>query len=116
MPAPRLGTLGKRGAGKGTQAQRLSSHYEVPRISTGDMFRSAVDEGTEAGLEAKKYMDAGELVPDDVVIGVVKERLTDDDAKQGFVMEGFPRNAEQAKALDIELGTKIVDLVIELEV
>jgi adenylate kinase len=116
MSGPRLVILGKQGAGKGTQAHRLAEHYSVPRISTGDMFRTAVEEGTEAGMAAKKYMDAGELVPDDVVIGIIKERLTEGDAAHGFVMEGFPRNAEQAKALDTELGTKIVDLVVELEV
>src|SRR5438445_727282 len=116
MPGPRLVILGKQGAGKGTQAERLARHYRIPRISTGDMFRAAVEQGTEAGQKAKKYMEAGELVPDDVVIGVVEERLTDDDARQGFVLDGFPRNAEQAMALDEVLGEKTVDLVLELEV
>src|SRR5947209_10194505 len=114
MPGPRLVILGKQGAGKGTQAERLARHYDVPRISTGDMFRAAVEQGTEAGQRAKKYMEAGELVPDDVVIGVVEERLTDDDARRGFVLDGFPRNAEQAMALDEVLGEKTVDLVLEL--
>jgi len=116
MPGPRLVILGKQGAGKGTQAERLARHYGVPRISTGDMFRAAVEQGTEAGQRAKKYMEAGELVPDDVVIGVVEERLTDDDARRGFVLDGFPRNAEQALALDEVLGQKTLDLVVELEV
>ena len=116
MPGPRLVILGKQGAGKGTQAQRIASHYRIPRISTGDMFRAAVDHGTDAGQKARKYMDAGELVPDDVVIEMVEERLSDDDAGQGFVLDGFPRNAEQAKALDQALGAKTVDLVLELEV
>jgi adenylate kinase len=88
----------------------------VPRISTGDMFRAAVEQGTEAGQKAKEYMEAGELVPDDVVIGVVEERLTDEDARRGFVLDGFPRNAAQAKALDEALGKKSVDLVLELQV
>lgn len=108
--------LGKQGAGKGTQAQRLASHYQVPRISTGDMFRTAVEQNTEAGQKAQKYMEAGELVPDDVVIEMVEERLHDADARLGFVLDGFPRNAEQARALDEALGDKAVDLVVELEV
>jgi adenylate kinase len=116
VPGPRLVILGKQGAGKGTQAERLARHYGVPRISTGDIFRQAVEQGTEAGLEAKKYMEAGELVPDDVVIGIVDERLKEDDARKGFVLDGFPRNAEQAEALDEALGEKRVDLVVELEV
>lgn len=116
MPGPRLVILGKQGAGKGTQAQRLASHYRIPRISTGDMFRSAVEHGTEAGQKAQKYMEAGELVPDDVVIEMVEERLKDSDARRGFVLDGFPRNAEQARALDHALGKKAVDLVVELEV
>ncbi len=116
MPGPRLVILGKQGAGKGTQSQRLAQHYGVPRISTGDIFRKAVELGSEAGVRAKKYMDAGDLVPDDVVIGVVEERLSQEDARKGFVLDGFPRNVEQAAALDEELGRKVVDLVIELEV
>ena len=114
--APRLVILGKQGAGKGTQAERIARHYGVPRISTGDMFRAAVEAGTESGQRAKKYMDAGELVPDDVVIGIVEERLSGDDASHGFILDGFPRNAEQAQALDGALGAKTVDLVVELEV
>ncbi len=116
MPGPRLVILGKQGAGKGTQAQRLAAHYRIPRISTGDMFRTAVEHNTEAGQKAQKYMEAGELVPDDVVIEMVEERLKDSDARRGFVLDGFPRNAEQARALDEALGRKAVDLVVELEV
>ncbi|MGH9224612.1 MAG: adenylate kinase [Acidimicrobiales bacterium] len=116
MSGPRLVILGKQGAGKGTQAERLARIYGIPRISTGDMFRVAVEQGTDAGLTAKKYMDAGELVPDDVVIGIIEERLGDDDVKVGFILDGFPRNAEQARALDRELGTDVVDLVVELDV
>jgi adenylate kinase len=116
VTGPRLVILGKQGAGKGTQAERLAQVYRIPRISTGDMFRVAVEQGTEAGLTAKKYMDAGELVPDDVVIGIIEERLGDDDVKNGFILDGFPRNAEQARALDRELGTDVVDLVVELDV
>ena len=116
MNRPRLIILGKQGAGKGTQAERLAQYYDVPRISTGDIFRVAVEAGTEAGLMAKKYMDAGELVPDDVVIGIIEERLSRDDVKDGFILDGFPRNAEQARALDEELGTDVVDFVVELDV
>jgi adenylate kinase len=116
MPGPRLVILGKQGAGKGTQGERIAHHYGVPRIATGDMFRTAVQEGTEAGQRAKKYMEAGELVPDDVVIGIVEERLAEDDARRGFILDGFPRNAEQARALEAALGEKVVDLVIQLEV
>lgn len=116
MAGPRLVILGKQGAGKGTQAERLARTYGIPRISTGDIFRQAVELGTEAGVRAKKYMDAGELVPDDVVIGVVEERLAEEDTHDGFVLDGFPRNAEQAQALDEEMGADVVDLVVELEV
>ncbi len=113
----RLVILGKQGAGKGTQAERLARHFEVPRISTGDMFRLAVRSGSEAGQEAKRYMDAGDLVPDDVVVALVGERLQKDDARQrGFVLDGFPRNVRQAKALDEMLAPDGVDLTIELDV
>jgi adenylate kinase len=116
MGGPRLVILGKQGAGKGTQAERLARYYGVPRISTGDMFRSAVEAGTESGREAKHYMDAGELVPDEVVIEIVKDRLADNDAQKGFVLDGFPRTAEQAKALDEVLTPGGLDLVLELQV
>ena len=110
----RLVILGKQGAGKGTQAERLAQHLGVPRISTGDMFRSAVRSGSRWGKQAAAFMDAGELVPDDVVVGMVTERLALDDVqKRGFVLDGFPRSVAQAEALD-----RIADpeLVISLEV
>ncbi|MGI8984444.1 MAG: adenylate kinase [Acidimicrobiales bacterium] len=117
MHATRLVILGKQGAGKGTQAIRLSEHFDVPRISTGDMFRVYVKEGTtDIGRRAKKYMAAGDLVPDDVVLEMVEARLTELDADHGFVMEGFPRNVAQAEALDEMLNPHPVDLVIELDV
>ncbi len=108
--------LGKQGAGKGTQADRLARHYGIPHVSTGDMFRASVKEDTEAGRRAKSYMDQGELVPDDVVIDVVGERLGGKDAAEGFVLDGFPRNVVQAEALDEMLGEDGVDLVLELQV
>jgi len=111
----RLVILGKQGAGKGTQAERLAHHYRVPRVSTGDIFRAAVKEGTEAGERAKVFMDAGDLVPDKVVVAVVAERLGEPDA-EGFVLDGFPRNLAQAEALDGMVQPDGVDLVIELQV
>lgn len=96
--------LGAPGAGKGTQAQRLVAEYGVAHISTGDLLRAAVKSGTELGLQAKKYMDAGELVPDQLVIDLVKERLAADDASRGFILDGFPRNTTQAVTLDTELS------------
>jgi adenylate kinase len=109
--------LGKQGAGKGTQCSRMARHYVVPHISTGDMFRAAVRQGTEFGRKAKEYMDAGELVPDEVVIGVVGERLEQDDtANRGFILDGFPRNVKQAEALDTLLAPIGLDLAIDLEV
>ena len=91
--------LGAPGAGKGTQAQRLVAEFGVAHISTGDLLRAAVKGGTELGVQAKKYMDAGELVPDQLVIDLVKERLAADDAQKGFILDGFPRTVEQADAL-----------------
>lgn len=111
----RLVILGKQGAGKGTQAERLAHHYHVPRVSTGDIFRAAVREGTEAGHRAKVFMDAGDLVPDKVVVAVVAERLDEPDA-DGFVLDGFPRNVAQAEALDEMLVPAGIDLVLELQV
>lgn len=117
MLSTRLVILGKQGAGKGTQAIRLSQHFGVPRISTGDMFRMLGKEDSEVGRRAKVYMDKGDLVPDEVVNEMVRERLTDlDAADRGFVMEGFPRNVAQAEALDAMLTPHHVDLVIELDV
>ena len=96
--------MGPPGAGKGTQAERLIEKYGIPQISTGDMFRAAVKEQTPLGLEAKKYMDNGQLVPDAVTVGIVKERLAKDDCKKGFILDGFPRNTAQAVTLDSELS------------
>lgn len=110
--------IGPPGAGKGTQATRMIDRLGVPQISTGDMFRAAVKEGTPMGKKAKEYMDKGALVPDDVVIGVVKERFAKPDCKKGFILDGFPRTLEQAKALDgllKDLGTKL-DHVVVIEV
>ena len=95
--------LGPPGAGKGTQASRIVAEYGVPHISTGDILRSAVKNQTQMGLEAKKFMDAGELVPDSVVIGIVKDRLREPDTAKGFLMDGFPRTIPQAEALDVAL-------------
>ncbi len=105
--------LGPPGAGKGTQAAFVSEALKVPHISTGDMFRKAISEGTPTGLKAKSYMDAGQLVPDSVVIDMVKERLAEDDAKGGYLLDGFPRTIEQAKAL-AEFSR--VDAVVDIEV
>lgn len=97
--------LGAPGAGKGTQAAKLVEKYGFAHISTGDMLRAAVKNQTPLGLEAKKYMDAGDLVPDEVVIGLVKERLQNEDTANGFILDGFPRTSTQAVALDSELST-----------
>ena len=106
--------MGPPGAGKGTQAAKLVEKFKIPHISTGDMFRAAVKEGTELGKQAKACMDAGQLVPDSVTIGIVKERLTKDDCKNGFILDGYPRNLAQAKELDA-LGVEI-DRVLLIEV
>lgn len=114
--------LGPPGAGKGTQAARIVADYGIPHISTGDILRAAVKEQTPLGLEAKKYMDAGELVPDSVVIGIVKDRLNQPDTAQGFLMDGFPRTIPQAEALDQALAeldravTKVLVILVEEEV
>ena len=97
--------LGPPGAGKGTQAKMLVDRYNIPQISTGDILRGAVAAGTELGKEAKKYMDAGDLVPDEVVIGLVRERLQEPDCKKGYILDGFPRTVKQAESLDEILGT-----------
>ena len=91
--------LGPPGAGKGTQADRLAGDFQIPHVSTGDMLRAQVAEGTELGREAKRYMDAGDLVPDDVIIGMITDRISEDDARDGFLLDGFPRNTAQADAL-----------------
>jgi adenylate kinase len=117
IPGVRLVMLGRQGAGKGTQCVRLSRHYVVPHISTGDMLRAAVKEGTELGKRASDLMAAGELVPDDIMIGIVEERLDKDDTtRRGYVLDGFPRTVEQADALaDITSGRPL-DVVIDLDV
>lgn len=110
--------MGPPGAGKGTQAERLVEKYDIPHISTGDMFRAAVKEGTQLGKEAKRYMDAGQLVPDSVTIGIVKEGLAKPHCRQGFILDGFPRTTAQADALDStlkELNIKL-DRVININV
>lgn len=110
--------MGLPGAGKGTQAEKIVAHYQIPHISTGDMFRAAMKQETALGLEAKSYMDKGELVPDSVTNGIVKERLAMEDTQKGFLLDGFPRTQAQAIALDqimTELGRKI-DAVINIEV
>jgi adenylate kinase len=114
----RLVLVGPPGAGKGTQAQFISAHLGVPKISTGDIFRANVSQGTELGQEAKKFMDAGDLVPDEITIGMVRDRLAEDDAKQGFLLDGFPRNVPQARTLDEILKdvSTPLDVVLELVV
>jgi adenylate kinase len=106
--------LGAPGAGKGTQAAVLCEHFNIPTISTGNIIREALRTGTEMGLKAKSFMDAGQLVPDEVVIGIVKDRLQEDDCKAGYILDGFPRTIPQAEALD-EMGANI-DCVIDIEV
>ena len=114
----RLVLVGPPGAGKGTQAQFIAEHAKVPKISTGDIFRANVSGGTPLGLQAKAFMDRGDLVPDDVTIAMVKDRLREDDAVDGFLLDGFPRTVPQAEVLDDvlrESGTKL-DVVLELVV
>ena len=111
----RLVLVGPPGAGKGTQAQFIASHFAVPKISTGDIFRTNVSDGTDLGLEARKYMDAGDLVPDEVTIGMVKERLSHDDTSEGFLLDGFPRTVQQAVVLDDMLAVHAVGLDVALE-
>lgn len=110
--------LGAPGAGKGTMAQRLVADYGVAHISTGDLLRAAVKGGTELGVQAKQYMDAGELVPDQLVIDLVKERLAADDAQKGFIFDGFPRNTVQAVTLDSELSAlgRTIDAALLIDV
>lgn len=110
--------MGLPGAGKGTQAERIIAKYNIPHISTGDMFRAAIKEGTELGLKAKSFMDQGALVPDEVTIGIVRERLSKEDCNKGFLLDGFPRTVAQASALEEivkDLGKKI-DYVINIDV
>ena len=106
--------LGAPGAGKGTQAAVICEHLSIPTISTGNIIREALRTGTEMGLKAKSFMDAGSLVPDEVVIGIIEERLQADDCKNGFILDGFPRTIPQAEALD-KMGV-VIDKVIDIEV
>ncbi len=112
----RIVMLGAPGAGKGTQAKKLIEKYSIPQISTGDILRKAVADGTPLGKEAKSYMDKGELVPDSVVIGLVKERLAQDDCKKGYILDGFPRNTAQAETLDSVLSDMSAPLEVALSV
>ena len=114
----RLVLVGPPGAGKGTQAEFIAAHLSVPKISTGDIFRANVSQGTPLGVEARRFMDAGKLVPDEVTINMVRDRLAEPDAGEGFLLDGFPRTTPQAAALDkllADLGTAL-DLVLELVV
>ena len=106
--------LGAPGAGKGTQAEYICDKLSIPAISTGNIIRAALKAGTEMGLKAKEFIDKGQLVPDEVVIGIIKERLAEDDCQNGFILDGFPRTIPQAEALDT-MGIEI-DKVIDIEV
>lgn len=110
--------MGLPGAGKGTQAERIVEKYGIPHISTGDMFRAAIKGETELGLKAKSFMDAGELVPDEVTIGIVRDRLAKDDCKKGFLLDGFPRTVAQAEALEELLASldRKLDYVLNVDV
>ncbi|WP_227938879.1 adenylate kinase [Alkalihalobacillus deserti] len=110
--------MGLPGAGKGTQAERIVEEYNIPHISTGDMFRAAIKGQTDLGLKAKSFMDAGELVPDEVTIGIVRERLTKEDCQSGFLLDGFPRTVAQAEALEDLLSSmeRKIDYVLNVEV
>jgi adenylate kinase len=114
----RIVLVGPPGAGKGTQAQFIASHLSIPKISTGDIFRANVSGGTDLGLLAKQYMDRGDLVPDEVTIAMVQDRLAEDDAQDGFLLDGFPRNVPQAETLKEILAKwdEKLDLVVELVV
>ena len=115
----RLVLVGPPGAGKGTQAQFIAAQFAIPKISTGDIFRANVSEGTELGVTAKKYMDAGDLVPDEVTSAMVRERLREDDANDGFLLDGFPRTVPQAETLDdilTDVASDALDVVLELVV
>ncbi|WP_316572547.1 adenylate kinase [Neobacillus sp. YIM B06451] len=110
--------MGLPGAGKGTQAEKIVEQFGIPHISTGDMFRAAMKEGTELGLKAKAYMDEGALVPDEVTIGIVRERLSKEDCEKGFLLDGFPRTVPQAEALEsmLEGLNKKIDFVLNIDV
>jgi len=114
---PRIVLLGKQGSGKGTQANRLGDHYGVAHISTGDMFRDATRAGTDVGIEAQRYMEHGDLVPDEIVIGIVEHRFEDPQLLvEGFVLDGFPRTLHQADELERVLAGNPLDVVIDLDV
>jgi len=114
----RMVLLGPPGAGKGTQAQKLADHLDVPQVSTGDLFRHNISNGTELGLEAKKYLDAGDLVPATLTNALVDDRLDDTDVATGFILDGYPRSVEQAEALDAMLKKRelALDAVLEFRV
>lgn len=114
----RLVLVGPPGAGKGTQAERMAKRLDVPHISTGDLFRANLRDETELGLEAKRYMDAGNLVPDEVTVGMVRDRLSDSDAAEGFILDGFPRTTAQARSLAGILDEKglALDAVVQFDV
>ncbi|MFI6939265.1 adenylate kinase [Streptomyces sp. NPDC050418] len=114
----RIVLVGPPGAGKGTQAAFLAENLSIPHISTGDLFRANISQGTELGLKAKSFMDAGNLVPDEVTIGMAKDRMAQPDAVNGFLLDGFPRNVSQAEALDdaLKLDGQQLDAVLDLEV
>jgi len=117
IPGPRIVILGRQGAGKGTQAARLARHLGIEHVATGDMFRAAARAGTPLGLEVKRYLDAGNLVPDDVTAGLLEQRLSDPGLlHRGFVLDGFPRTGAQARELDHILADHPVDVVVNLEV
>lgn len=115
----RLVILGPPGAGKGTQANEIVERYNIPHISTGDILRENIKNGTDLGVEAKKFMDKGELVPDSLVLSLVQERISRDDTKDGFLLDGFPRNVSQATALDAELDKlgisldKVINIIVD---
>ncbi|MEK6224034.1 MAG: adenylate kinase [Thermodesulfobacteriales bacterium] len=114
----RLILFGPPGAGKGTQANKIAENYVAAHISTGDMLRSAVKNGTELGTLAKSFMDKGELVPDDVIIGIIKDRIKEEDARKGFMLDGFPRTIAQAEALNemLKAENESIDAVVSIEV
>ena len=105
--------LGPPGAGKGTQAVQICEALNIPQISTGDILRNAIKNGTETGMKAKSYMDAGQLVPDEILVAIIRERLAQDDCANGYILDGFPRTIPQAEALE---GIADIDLVLELNV
>lgn len=110
--------MGAPGSGKGTQAQRLVEHFKIPQVSTGDLLRAAVERGTEYGLRAKAVMESGALVSDEIVLGIIRERLGEADAARGFILDGFPRNIAQAEALETLLSTlrRPIDVVVQFDV